>query len=118
MSTFLFLDDERFIGDVTWVELPRGNWDIVRTQDEFEAYILKNGIPDHISFDNDLGEDAETKVRMGEGIQCAHWLVEKVLDEVIAWNPNFKFTVHSKNNIAAKAIEGLLTPFIRYMNEQ
>ena len=32
-------------------------FDIVRTYDDFVAYIVKNGLPDFISFDNDLGLD-------------------------------------------------------------
>lgn len=117
MKTFLFLDDEREPEDVTWINLPVYDWDIVRTQAQFEHHLTVFGIPDHISFDNDLGEDAETKVGMGEGILCAHWLVEKVLDDELKWNPNFTYTVHSKNPIAAERIIGLLDPFISYMNK-
>lgn len=105
----IFLDDERFPRDVTWIKLPECDWSIVRTQAEFEELVLADGIPDHISFDNDLG------IGCGEGIFCAQWLVDQVLDGNVKWNPNFKFTVHSKNNVAAERIICLLTNFISFM---
>lgn len=114
MKDYLFLDDERVPHNVTW----NGNhrlyqydylWDIVRTQTEFEAYILANGIPSVVSFDNDLG------VGMGEGIFCVSWLVDQVLDEKVKWNPETKFLVHSKNPVAAERIRGLLDQFIKFM---
>lgn len=112
MKTFLFLDDERNPEDVTWIALPNYDWDIVRTQAQFEHHVTVFGIPDHISFDNDLGPSKE------EGIHCAQWMVDQVLDGYLKWNPNFTFTVHSKNNIATERIFGLLDPFISYMNNQ
>lgn len=110
MKTYLFLDDERVPSDVTWITMPDYDWDIVRNQAQFEHHVTSFGIPDHISFDNDLGDG------MGEGIFCAQWLVDQVLDGNLEWNPEFKFTVHSKNNIAANRIIGLLDPFIQHMN--
>lgn len=107
----LFLDDERNPQDVTWITLRDGEWDIVRNQDEFQEYILKNGLPSMISFDNDLGEG------MGEGIFCAKWLVDSILDGEVKWNPRFQFTVHSKNNVAAERINGLLSSFIEFMKD-
>lgn len=115
MKDYLFLDDERVPHDVTW----NGNhrlyqydylWDIVRTQPQFEAYILANGIPNVISFDNDLGTG------MGEGIFCAQWLVDQVLDMNVKWNPNAMFLVHSKNNQAGPRITSLLNNFISFMD--
>ncbi len=51
----LFLDDERNPNDVTWIVLEKGQYDIVRSFDEFKTYVLFHGIPSVISFDNDLG---------------------------------------------------------------
>lgn len=109
----IFLDDERFPHDVTWIELPLRKWDILRTQEAFEQFVLMYGLEniDHISFDNDLGDG------MGEGIFCAQWMVNQVLDGKINWNPNFTYTIHSKNNVAAERIKGLLDPFIQFMKE-
>ena len=114
----LFLDDERNPSDVTWLTSPEGiptyqdstAWTIVRNQTEFQDYIEANGVPSHISFDNDLGTG------QGEGIFCAQWLVDQILDGNLLWRPGFSYAVHSKNNIAAARIRGLLDPFILFMN--
>lgn len=43
----LFLDDERFPKNVTWIDYPisDGNWTIVRNYKEFVDIIMKKGIP-------------------------------------------------------------------------
>ena len=49
MSYRLFLDDERFPRQVTWVLLPTNfdpDWVIVRTYDQFVEHITKNGLPE------------------------------------------------------------------------
>lgn len=115
MIEYLFLDDERFPFDVTWVKLPDipvEDWLVVRSQWLFETVVKEHGIPNHISFDNDLGDG------MGEGIFCAQWMVDQVLDGNLEWNPNFSFTVHSKNGVAAERIIGLLNNFISFMSKE
>jgi hypothetical protein len=61
MKTLLFLDDERNIQNVFWVDYPKdiSNYVIVRNYDQFVQFIEEKGIPDYISFDNDLGEPKE-----------------------------------------------------------
>lgn len=86
----LFLDDERIPTDVFWNgEVYRElNWDIVRNFSQFKDCIEKNGIPEVISFDNDLGEELE-------GYDCAKWLCEiYCVDNKVQLNKVF---VHSKN---------------------
>ena len=41
----------------------------VKNYDEFVNYITKNGLPDMISFDNDLGKG------LTKGVECAKWLL-------------------------------------------
>lgn len=104
--TKLFLDDERNPEDVTWITMHEGPWDIVRTMDEFKAYLLEHGIPSVISFDNDLGDG------QGEGIECAQWMVQEAMDGVLTFPEDFSFTIHSKNNIAAMRIASYLNQFL------
>jgi hypothetical protein len=107
----LFLDDIRTI-DMVYDKSMESEFDIVRTYEDFVDYILKNGLPDFISFDNDLGlgEDGEVAP---DGYAAAKWLVyESGLDLI-----NLKFNVHSANPVAAKQIEGLLTNYIRHLKE-
>ena len=106
----LFLDDERIPGNVTWISLYAGHYDVARDMKDFKNYVKHYGIPDVISFDNDLGKDEP------QGYECAKWMCEEVMDGNLTWNPNFKFTVHSKNNIAADLIQSYLTSFIQHMN--
>ncbi len=113
MTYRLFLDDERIPGDVTWVELPPGPgpWIIVRTQDEFESYITKHGMPDVISFDNDLGRGN------GEGRKCVKWLVEQVMDGAMVFPPHFTYSIHSKNVPATIWMHHYLERFFRFITE-
>ena len=64
----LFLDDERFPPQ------DGRQWVILRSVQSAKDYIMKHGLPDHVSFDNDLGQD------MPEGYLLADWLIEQDLD--------------------------------------
>jgi hypothetical protein len=119
MVKYLFLDDERNPKDVTWVLIGGvgcwgADWQIVRSFEEAKAWVTKNGFPDVISFDHDLGEahyamdysDGQT------GYDFAKWLVE--LDMNTNTMPkDFHFTVHSKNPIGAEYIRSYLENYIR-----
>jgi hypothetical protein len=104
--TKLFLDDERNPEDVFWISLPEGPYVIVRSFEEFSKYIMEQGIPSFITFDNDLGEPQE-------GIHCVQWMVEMALDGAIGFPEDFSFTVHSKNNIAADRIQNYLNNYLQ-----
>ena len=52
----LFLDDLRTI-DMVYDPSMENDFDIVRTYEAFVDYIKLNGLPEFISFDNDLGLD-------------------------------------------------------------
>ena len=108
MGYKLFLDDVRTV-DMIYSEM--GNeFVVVRSFVECLDYIKKNGLPEFMSFDNDLGED-ENKVLLPDGYAVAKWLVyESHLDL-----SNFKFKVHSANPVAREQIEGLLTNYIRHI---
>ena len=59
----LFLDDVRTI-EMIYDKSMESEFDIVRTYEEFVAYIKKNGLPNYISFDNDLGLDKTGNVAL------------------------------------------------------
>jgi hypothetical protein len=89
----LFLDDERFpIGD---------NWEIVRSYEEAVEFVLKNGLPNFISFDHDLGTEKT-------GYDFAKWLVDHIMDNDL---DKFEFYVHSQNPIGKRNIEEYLNGF-------
>ena len=106
----LFLDDLRTVEMVYNPSLSLG-FNIVRSYADFVRYIQTNGLPDFISFDNDLGLDVNGLLAP-DGLATAKWLVyESELDL-----RNLTFKVHSANPVAAEQIRGLLTNYIRFLN--
>ncbi len=105
----LFLDDIRTI-DMVYDKSMESEFYIVRNYKDFVSYISKNGLPEFISFDNDLGLDDNGEVAP-DGYAAAKWLVyESNLDL-----SNLKFKVHSANPVAAEQIKGLLNNYIKYL---
>ena len=99
----MFLDDERQPID--------GDWVIVRDFAIAVEYVCKNGFPQFISFDNDLGSDIPT------GYDFAKWLVERDLD-VGDMPDDFAFYVHSQNPVGEANIRAVLTSYLRFKNAQ
>ena len=115
----LLLDDVRTVND-TYLKMGDAiymynEWDVVKSYDEFVAYIEKNGLPEIISFDHDLCnehyingayfgykyfnyEACGTKT----GKDTAEWLVENYdVKDVI-------FRVHSHNPYGTMRINKIL----------
>lgn len=106
----LFLDDIRTV-DMVYPPEQVPEFDLVRSYDAFVSYIKKKGLPEFISFDNDLGLDRENKLAP-DGYAAAKWLVyESGLDL-----RDLQFHVHSANPVAAEQIRGLLNNYIRHLN--
>jgi hypothetical protein len=74
----------------------------VKTYEEFIDFIKINGLPNHICFDNDLGE-------VKEGKDCAKFVVEYCLDNDL---PCPKWSVQSANTVARKYINDLMLNFL------
>ena len=109
MKKKLFLDDIRTI-DMVYSKSMESEFDIVRNYNDFVNYIIKNGLPDFISFDNDLGLDENGEVAP-DGYAAAKWLVfDSGLDI-----KNLKFYVHSANPVAAQQIQSLLDNYIEFL---
>mgnify|MGYP001803132574 CR=1 FL=1 len=107
----LFLDDVRAVQMVYPTAAP-DEYDIVRSYEAFLAYINEHGLPDFISFDNDLGLDVNGEVAP-DGYAAAKWLVyDSGLDL-----SNLQFHVHSANPVAAEQIRGLLNNYLKYLRE-
>lgn len=99
MTYKLFLDDERVPVDDDWV--------IVRDFAAAVNYVQKNGFPQFISFDNDLGTDIPT------GYEFAKWLIERDLDHN-DMPLDFGFYVHSQNPVGKRNIEELLYNYLNF----
>lgn len=105
----LFLDDIRSPGMV-YTGAEARDFQVVRTYTEFVAYIDQNGLPDFISFDNDLGLDQNGEVAP-DGYAAAKWLVYESGLEL----RHLKFKVHSANPVAAEQIRGLLNNYLKFL---
>ena len=97
----LFLDDIRFPLDI----YPNEEWVIVRDFDQFKSYIEENGLPDMVSFDNDLG------LNIPEGYDALKWMIA---NDIIITN----IRVHSDNTVAAKQIEGLANNWLKHLKSE
>jgi len=105
----LFLDDIRTI-EMVYDKSRKAEFEIVRTYKDFVRYIEENGLPQFISFDNDLGLDENGDVAL-DGYAAAKWLVyDSGLDLI-----DLEFKVHSANPVAAEQIKGLLNNYIKHL---
>ncbi len=99
----LYLDD-----DNVYRHPPDDSWDRAYTYEEFVAYIEKNGMPEEISFDHDLGLDKSGK-------DCANWLIDYCIDNNVSLP---KYTVHSANPVGGENIDLLFKHFIKFSKEE
>ena len=132
MKRLLWLDDIRdpFSTEVDWLSCsPIGrNIDViwVKSYFEFVDWINKNGLPDAVSFDHDLGKFTEIELlnqgvskkearkRKGEeknGYDCAKWLVEYCMDKDIDIPI---FNTHSSNPSGSENIISLLNNYHKF----
>lgn len=122
----LWLDDMRNPHESNWLSFsPIAHTEViwVKSYNEFTKWIKKNGLPDGICFDHDLGKEAEQKLRdkgltkkaarklkaeEKTGMDCAKWLVEYCMDnqkELPLWN------IQSSNPVGKINISSLLMNF-------
>ena len=109
MAYKLFLDDIRTV-KMVYPSLEESDFVIVRNYDEFVSTIIKNGLPEFISFDNDLGLNQNNEIGP-DGYAAAKWLVYDSELNII----DLKFKVHSANPVASKQIQGLLDNYIVHL---
>ena len=112
MKKKLFLDDIRTI-EMVYDKAHESEFDIVRSYDKFVEYIIQHGLPDFISFDNDLGLDKDGNIAE-DGYAAAKWLVYESGLDLRA----LEFYVHSANPVAAEQIRGLLNNYINFLKSE
>lgn len=95
----LFLDDVRS-PEMVFDKTVAKDFVLVRSYAEFVQYIKQNGLPEFISFDNDLGLDENEEVA-ADGYAAAKWLVyQSGLDL-----RELQFKAHSANPMVAGQVE-------------
>lgn len=99
----MFLDDERF---------PPGNaddWVIVRSSSEAIEWVRAHGIPNHISFDHDLGGDDTAMVFL-------HQLAHMLIDSIVVMPEVFSYDVHSQNPVGRGNILSYMDQILAHFN--
>jgi len=127
--TLLWLDDVRNPVERDWLVFSPIGRDVdvvwVKSYFEFTTWIEKNGLPDAICFDHDLGEDESIeRVKRGfskrqarilkkeakSGMDCAKWLVEYCIDNKLSLP---KYNIQSANPVGKENIDSLLKNFTK-----
>lgn len=102
MTYKLFLDDERFPPDDDNV------WLTARSSTEAIGIVIKQGTPNFISFDHDLGGD-DTAMRF------IWFLIEGHIEGSLDTFPT-DYYVHSQNPVGVQNIKGLMDNYIRTLS--
>lgn len=116
----LFLDDERTLEQVTWIQYPSGITNLTTVRDYFDFRVavkqlhsLKNIL---FSFDHDLQCFEDDKEYTG--LDCAKFLIEYIMDNPHLDPNDLNYIVHSKNPCGKLNIESYINTFINmYTNE-
>ncbi len=112
MGYKLFLDDLRTV-QMVYPHVKEGDFIVVRTYQLFVNTITEKGLPEFISFDNDLGEDEQGNL-LEDGYAAAKWLV---YDSGL-YLRQLRFNVHSANPVARIQIESLLNNYIAFLHRE
>lgn len=96
----LYIDDIR--------NPPTDDYVVVRSYAEAVGWLRKNGCPQYISFDHDLGDENELS-----GFDIAKWMVNMDLNQKGMFIPqDFVYNVHSANPVGANNISGLFDNYL------
>ena len=128
-KTLIWLDDVRDPLTNDWLVFSPIGRDVnvvwVKSYYDLTIWIEKNGLPDAICFDHDLGEDvAIERIKKGlskrqarllkrgtmNGMDCAKWLVEYCIDNNL---PVPRYNIQSANPIGKENIDMLLKNYIK-----
>ena len=128
MKIALYLDDVRTPTETIPGYHP---WNVVRNYDEFEKWIIENGVPDLVSFDHDLADEHSNdyynqvatqgyqhpdyaSYKEKTGVDCANFLVQYCQKMNV---PLKQCCVHSHNPVGAKNIQDFLNGFKNHMGQ-
>jgi hypothetical protein len=128
MKTLLWLDDIRDPLQDDWLVFsPITPTEVVwvKSYQQFVDWIIKNGLPEAICFDHDLGMEVALAARAEgmskrksrvlkqqekTGFDCAKWLVDYCLDTD---KPLPLYNIQSANPVGKENIDSLLKNFIK-----
>lgn len=116
------MDDERNVADVKWMQYPLVHWVVVRNYQEFVDVVIKDGIPQRVSFDHDLADQHYAEyfksVSTGKfnydnisektGYHACKWLIGYCLEKKI---PFPEYYIHTMNPIGYANIQSLIDSY-------
>ena len=108
----LFLDDLKNPQDIyTCFKNPiyLEDWIIVRTYQQFQTAVTKFGVPDIVSFDNDISDFDENNNEK-TGYDCVKWLCNYCQDRSIKFP---RWFIHSENNVGTVNINSYILNYIK-----
>ncbi len=122
MKYNLFLDDIRLPHTTRHIHIPNVEWTIVRNYDEFVDVITKNGLPEMMTLDHDLGfehyplaEQNPSKdvipydtYKEKTGYHCVQWLIEYCKKRNLRLP---KWQVHSMNVVGKQNMIQILKKY-------
>lgn len=125
MKYNLFLDDDsnRIPNKLPWINLPKVDWTVVRSYNEFVNVITKLGLPEIVSFDHDLadthylefhkawnGDKTLDYNNMGEktGYHCCQYLIDYCISHKL---PLPEIYIHTMNPIGRDNIQSLIDSY-------
>lgn len=120
----LFLDDERFpyvsnpeLDDVSAFNYTNYNpfkyekWVIVRNFNEFTNEVKKRGLPEKVSFDNDLGDVSDDIEKTG--YDCVKWLCNYCQDNKLKFP---EYYIHSMNPTGSNNMKAYINNYKKYVD--
>lgn len=115
MKKLLFIDDERNLENVNWIQYPEyEEVQILRRMADFTFAVMQ--IEDlqnyDFSFDHDL-QDFDISGKESTGYDCIKWLCDYAMYENIDIS-KCNFYVHTKNPVGKKNIESYIANFIKF----
>lgn len=108
MKWSLFIDDERFPKTVR-------NWKIARSLEEAWLLINEHGMPEHISFDHDLGVSGLSL--LPTGYDFAKSIGEALMDGRVSLPIGFSYDVHSANPVGAQNIRFYMDNLLKALKD-
>lgn len=117
----LFLDDKRVPTDCFGYvrsfcginpNVYMGDWAVVSSYDEFIHFIIKNGLPDEISFDHDLADEhyayggtANDQYKEKTGYEAVKWVIKYCITNDLMLP---KMYCHSMNTVGRDRINQMI----------
>ncbi|WP_312400166.1 cyclic-phosphate processing receiver domain-containing protein [Sphingobacterium sp.] len=117
----VFLDDIRIPSDLTYYiskeEIDQyllTDWTVIRSYQDFVAYISQNGIPSIISFDHDLGVNLDS-TEAASGYDAVKYIADFILEQEHPVLP--QVLCHSQNPVGKTNILSYWNNFIKSIDK-